>query len=616
MSKALFLIMAAAAWTVCLPAKEMLEIKGDYLLYSYDYNYIYGQGNLQIKSKEWTIQAGIVEIDLAGRAALVGRNCQVEAGKQKFSADTLEIDLENLNLRFTTFKERIQAWTLSGKTPAEAEKEPEPKQITRRDQEALKKSLLYFLNHRIVITKNYRVYGYQSTVFIEGVQSLSFKKFKLDQGVNETDVQGAGIDKIWYYPSQGLVVNSHLLLEKAVKHGTAKTENKLDFKYDILGRIDIGAPAKLYFNSLNSLNLSKKSDLNLDIDLITENMLSANLAFKTRWTQQLTSEWTAEYSRTAAQQEELWLRLRSNLQNKVLGDVALNLAYEKERQYVAEVSLQNQALKNINISLQHSRSRLLFGEGSYNRLLDSEISLGYTHRLFNMAADYSFHKDLLQDQSQGNPRFTLNVSPFRLYHNLLQVNFTSSFMVNQLNLAGKRDDQSKANLALSLQSEKIQLGQGPEFTMSLAAEQLLDEDRLNEFTSLGCVFRCSQSIADSANLDFLYNYHTRRQTERWFIKGTTSQDWSAVLRLKENQERLKGWVSLSYDTKTGHFTSSYLDCAVTLIKNWQFQTQMNYDFRFKNFNYEFYLIRRAGRIMVRASYRSLSRQFLLEVLPQ
>ena len=51
--------------------------------------------------------------------------------------------------------------------------------------EALKKSLVYFLNQRIVITWNFRVYGYQTTVFIEGVQSLSFKKFKLDRGVGE-----------------------------------------------------------------------------------------------------------------------------------------------------------------------------------------------------------------------------------------------------------------------------------------------------------------------------------------------------------------------------------------------------------------------------------------------
>lgn len=614
MNKAFFSLLGALA--LCLPAKQLLEIKGDYLLYSYDFNYVYGRGNIQIKCKEWSIQAETVEIDMAGRAALASRNCRVETGKQKYAADMLEIDLESLSLKFTTFQERILAWTLPGQKNAAAGENAAVKKITSMDPEALKKSLVYFLNQRIVITQSYRVYGYQTTVFIEGIQSLAFKKFKLDQGADETSIEGAGIDKIWYYPSEGLVINSHMNLEKKIKNGVARTANSLDFKYDILNRIATGSRGKIYFISLNSLDLSKKNDLSLNVNFLTDNLFNSRLAFKTQWTPQLSSEWAAEYSRTAAEQEELWLRLGSNLQNRMLGNLALNLSYEKEKQYVAEISLQNQALKNINLSLQHARSRLRYGQDSYNRLLSSSFFLAYTHRLFNMAADYSFHKDLLQNQSQGTPRFTLNVSPFRLYHNLLQVNLVSSFMVNQLELAGTRDNQSKANLGLNLQSERIQLGHGPAFTIALATEQLLDQERLNDFTSLGCVFKCSQNITGFADLDFLYNYHTRRQTEKWFIRGSTSQDWSVLLRLKEGQRRVKGWMSLSYDTKTGNFTSGYLDCAVTLIKNWEFQTQLNYDFLFKNFNYDFYLIRRAGRIMVRASYRSLSRQFLLELLPQ
>jgi hypothetical protein len=616
MNKALFVLPAVVLWAFCLPAKELLEIKGDYLLYSYDFNYVYGQGNIQIKCKEWTIQAETVEIDMAGRAALAGRNCRVEAGKQKYKADTLEIDLETLSLKGSTFRERILSWALPGQKNAAAGENAVVKKITPKDHEALKKSLVYFLNQRIVITRSYRVYGYQTTVFIEGIQSLAFKKFKLDQGADETNIEGAGIDKIWYYPTEGLVVSSRLNLGKTVKNGAAKTVNTLDFKYDILNNIEIGSRVKIYFNSLNSIDLSKKNDLNLNVNFLTDNMFNAVLAFKTQWTPRLNSEWVADYSRTEAKREEFWLRLRSSLNHRVLGNVALNLSYEKEKQYLAEVSLQNQALKNVNISLQHTRSRLLYNQDSFNRLISSAFSLAYTHRLFNMAADYSFHKDLLQNQSQGNPRFMLNVSPFRLYHDLLQVNLVSSFMVNRLNWAGKLDSRSRANLGLNLQSERIQLGRGPTFTLALAAEQLLDQERANDFTSLGCVFRCSQSIAGFADLDFLYNYHTRRQTEKWFIRGSTSQDWSAVLRLKQGQNRVKGWVSFSYDTKIGNFTSGYLDCAVTLIKNWEFQTQMNYDFIFKNFNYDFYLIRRAGRIMVRASYRSLSRQFLLEVLPQ
>jgi hypothetical protein len=170
-------------------------------------------------------------------------------------------------------------------------------------------------------------------------------------------------------------------------------------------------------------------------------------------------------------------------------------------------------------------------------------------------------------------------------------------------------------MGLALQSETIQLGRGPEISFSLAAEQLLDEDSQNNFTSLGYIFKCAQSLTDFADLNFFFNYQTRRKTEKWFIKGSTSQDWSAVLKLKEKENRIQGWLSLSYDTKTAHFTSGVVDCSVAIVKNWYLQTQMNYDFIFKNFSYDLYLIRRAGRIMIRGSYRSLSKQFLLEVLP-
>jgi hypothetical protein len=615
MKRALVLLLAVAAGALRLPAREhLLEIKGDYLLYSYDFNYLFGQGNILIRSKKWTVQAGVVEVDVAGRVALASRGCQVESEKKKYDADTVVIDLENLDLRLSSFRENIRSWPLLPAPGATAASAP-GKALSRRDPEVLKKSLVYFLNHRIVITPSYRVYGYESTAFIEGVQSLSFKSFKLDEGAGETNVQGAGVDRIWFYPSQGLVINGHMAYEKPLKAGAVKTGNSLDLKYDVLNSTGVPPRGKIYFNSTSSLDLGKVNRLGLNANYITGNMLNASLTLRNQWSPSWNSEWAAEYSLTSTRQEALWLRLRSSLQNKVLGNLSLNLGYEKQKQYQADFSLQNQALKNITVSLQRSRSRLFLGGDSYDRLDSSALSLSYSNRLFNMVADYSFHRSLLQDQSQGTPRFSLNATPFRLYHGLLMVNFSTTFLVNQLNLAGRSSQDRQANMALSLQSETVRLGSGPAFTFSLAAEQLLEEQRIDRFTSLGCVLRCSQDIAGFAELDFLYNYHTRRQTEAWFVQGSTSQDWSAVLRLKEGARRVQGWLSLSYDTKSGNFTSGYLDCAVTLVKNWQFQTQMNYDFLFKNFNYDFYLIRHAGRIMLRASYRSLSRRFLLEVVP-
>jgi hypothetical protein len=615
MNKFILSLLAVMSWGFHAQAKELLDIKGDYLLYSFDFNYVYGQGNIHIKAKDFTIQAASVEIDMGNRVARVSRNCHVRVGKENYTADILEIDLVDLSLTFTTYKDSIVSWTLATQKKTAKVKNTVVKQMVFHEYEALKKSLVYFLNSRIVVTGSYRLYGYRSTVFVEGIPSVAFKKFKLDKGINEPTDNGFGIDKIWFYPSQGVVVNSHLLMEKAVRNGLFKSVTGLDLKYDVFGKDIVGSRVKINFNSLNSLDLSKKNGLTFSVNYLTDNMLNASLDLKTQWTPQFSSDLIAEYSLTAAKSEEFWLRFRSGLNGKMLGNVSLSLAYEMEKQYLFEISLQNQAVKNFVISAQHSRSRLMYNQDQYNSLSNSAFSLSYSNKLFNMVADYSFHKDLLLDQSQGNPQFRLNVSPFRLYNGLLQVNFTSSFMINQLNNRGVRDDFSKANMGLALQSEKIQLGRGPEMSFSLAAEQLLDEDPGNNFTSLGYIFKCSQSLTDFADFNFLFNYQTRRKTGKWFIQGTTSQDWSAVLKLKEKANRVQGWVSLSYDTKTGRFTSGLLDCSVAIIKNWHLQTQMNYDFIFKNFSYDLYLIRRAGRIMIRGSYRSLSRQFLLEVLP-
>jgi hypothetical protein len=526
----------------------------------------------------------------------------------------LEIDLEELSLRCTTFGESVRSWIVP-EAVASSEQNQAAKKFVPREHEGLKQSLLYYLNRCIVISDGYRVYGYGATVFIEGMQSLTFRKFKLDQGADAMQTQGAGIDKIWYYPSQGAVINGYMNYEKAVKAGTARTGGKLNLSYDLLGNGDNPRRGKIAFTSDNALDLSRRSSLIMKINAITGNMFNVRLGARAKWVPGLSSEFSTDYSRTAAGRDELWLRLDSRLEREKLGSLSLDFGYEKERQYRGALSLRNQALKNVSFSLRHSFSYLLFDGNTYNRQGESAFSLTYSHRLFEMAADYSFHRDLLREQSQGMPRFTLKAMPFRLYDGLLRLDLAANFMVNRLTVAGRRDNQSLADMVLNLQSEPIRLGPGPAVSVALSAEQLLEEEWLNRFTSMGCVLRCTQNIASFADLDFMYNYNTRRRTETWLIQGSSSQDWSAVLRPQDISERFKGWISLSYDSKNGHFTNSYLDCTLSLFKNWQVQTQMNYDFIFRNLNYDLYLIRHAGRIMFRASYRSLSRKFLVEILP-
>ena len=116
-------------------------------------------------------------------------------------------------------------------------------------------------------------------------------------------------------------------------------------------------------------------------------------------------------------------------------------------------------------------------------------------------------------------------------------------------------------------------------------------------------------------LEGYYSYQSRRRTKGWLIEGTSSQDLTAVLRFNPSLHT-NGWISFSYDPKSGRWRQSFADIAIGLIKNWRFHTLVNYDFLLKKLNnIDLYLIRDAGRFQIRFVWRSISRQILIELVP-
>lgn len=610
----LLLTLLLSLLATALPGKSLLEIEGDYLFYSYDHNYILGHGQIRVITKDFVLQGDRIEIDVSAKRGVLSGVCRVEFKGETHTAECVELDLQTMALRLVSFGDQLRIVELNKPPDAGADAKP-PAAFSSQTFQKLKKSLAYFVNRRIVIQKNYSAVGYQSTLFVEGVQSVSFRKFKLDKGLSEINDRPFTIDKIWYYNTQGLVVNSSLQLEKKDPGLKIFSDTSLDLQYDILGTIASGSRGKAYLSSKNNLDLSEGVSLNLKLDYITENNLDAVFNLRHQWGKTLNSEWTMEYNKSFQSREELWLRWNSNLNLKRWGAFQLNLAYEKQNQHIWEFSYRNQAFKRLAVSFRYHQSSLWLGPGSNSQLDNASFSLSYSTRLLNVAADYTLNRDLLNDQSQANPQFKLNFVPFKFYHGLLQVNIASTFVITQTQRNDLWDSIYRANLTAKIDSERIQLSRGTEVSFSLAAEQLIDKDPLSNYTSLGYIVKGKQDLFGVADLEFLYSYHARRRTEFWLIKGTSSQDWTSVLRLKENRGHVNGWLSLSFDTKTGHFTTGYLDCIIDIIKDWKLQTQLNYDFFFDRFNYVFYLLRKAGRFTLRLSYRSLSKQFLFEFLP-
>lgn len=603
----LFVFLVISAW-----GKDLAEIEGDYLLYSYDYNYLYGKGNIRLRFRDFVVHAEVVEIDIGEKRGRLSRGCTVEFDGKVYPADVLDLNLEKGSIRSSMYGERMESMTL----PAEELPSTPAGELISVGWEELKKSFVYFLNKKVVITKNYGVYGHQTTVFIEGIQSISIRKFRLDKGIQEKSGKILRLNKIWYYSSLGLVANASLSWETKLKKGVWKNSTSLEMQYDLFGTHDPAPRGRTYFSSLHSLQLAGEEKIDLKLNSISSNMWSASLGFTLPLGKNLKTEWVADYRKPHLSREELWLRLHSSLAVAGKGNVILNLGYEKRNQNTVDLSYDQPLLRNIRLLLRHSQSRLLFGTDQFNRLTHSSMSLFYSTKVFSLMSEYSLNRDLFNHQSQASPQVRLNLNPFTLYNGILKANFSSQIMVNQLSMAGRRDDLFRANLAMSVDSETIQLSRGAQIWFSMAIEQYIDRDPLINFTSAGYRIRGKQDLFGVADMELQYNYQSRRQTRSWLISGTHSQDVNAVLRLKERKEnRINGGVALSFDSKMGRFSTGYFDGLIALSQNWKFQVQMNYDFLFRNFNYDFFLNRKAGRFTVRVSYRSLSRQFLFELLP-
>jgi hypothetical protein len=88
--------------------------------------------------------------------------------------------------------------------------------------------------------------------------------------------------------------------------------------------------------------------------------------------------------------------------------------------------------------------------------------------------------------------------------------------------------------------------------------------------------------------------------------------------LKANPNRnLNGWVSFSYDPKNSEWRQSFMDLSVGIVKNWRFHSLFNYDFLLNKINnVDLYLVREAGRFQIRFVWRSISKQFLIELNPR
>jgi len=593
----------------------LLRIDGAYIAYSYDHSQVFGD-RVSFKLGDWDVTSRGIKIDLASRSALAFGGVTLAKDTEKREADELLFDLPLKSGVLLRYGEAIEAVSLEAGAPLSDEARlalpARRKPLDEMSLVRIRGSLVSFAAKIIEIGDSLEVTGYEVTLLIEGIESVGFAKFDLSFG-DKQKTNGFSLDKIWYTKTQGLFGKASFTLEREKK---ISSFTQIYYEEHSILKDYVGLPRQFDLQTSTTLGIGKSSNVGLSGNYNSTNLWNARVWLDRAWNNDRNKVLVDfSFNRPLQGRNESWIGLQTNFDFQAAGRLAIQAKYEVHDQALASLAYNVTFGKRLSLALQSGYSRILIGgTGSVSKIFTGDANLSYQADLFNMGTDYYLNYDLLGNQRLTRPQLRLAFNPVTFYGGLLTATLQNIFVVNDLARDSVSNRSYSDNLALNLAAAPIYLRENTSVQVNLAFEQFLEKQGRN-FTSGGLILRANTRILSGLTLEGFYSLQSRRRSKSWLIEGTTSQDLSGVLRFNPG-EKLNGWISASFDPKTGEWKQSFADVTVGLIKNWNFQSMLNYDFFRKRIaNVDLYLIRHAGRFDLRFIWRSISKQFLIELIP-
>ena len=281
----------------------------------------------------------------------------------------------------------------------------------------IQNSLIYSTARRLEITPSLEIVGYDVTLFVEGIESIGFKKFKLSGG-EELRTNGFSLDKIWFTKSQGLFGKVSYSYENEKK---VQSLTRVYYEEHSVLKNYAGLPRQFDLQTSTTWMVKEKLSLGLAGNYNSTSLWNTRLWFDKKWNNDRSALLLDfSYNKPLEARSETWLGLQSTLNFDQWGQLSLQGKYEVHNQALANLSYNNMFLKKINLRLLSSYSQILIGgTGDFSKIFTGDVNLSYNANLFNAAADYYLNYDLFGNQRLMRPQMRLGFSPVTFYGGLL-----------------------------------------------------------------------------------------------------------------------------------------------------------------------------------------------------
>jgi hypothetical protein len=613
----IFTLLLSVTFHLASAEKILIEFKGSYLAYSYDFSQIYGE-DIHFHILTYEVSCDHLKIDISARLFYAYGSVVLKNQGERFEGDEFFFNPEEKSGTLIRYKDTIEVKRLGsreGLRAPELEEEDVPFPTDVLETLTLSKiqsSLFYFTCEIIQVTETYEIFGEKVILHLEGLESVGFKKFKLSSGLKQRS-SGFSLDKIWFTKSQGILARGSYLYRTPDR---VNSLTQLNYEERSVLKDYVGPDRQVDILSSTSFEIDKDTNASLTGNYNSSKLWNASLVLNKRWSQSLTTNFDFSYNKPINFKGEAWFGFDSTLYGGHWGDLALAGRYEVQDQFLGILTYGKTFLERFSLLLNSTYSKIkIVGSDDYSEIFTGGVSLSYDSRVFNLSSDYYLNHDLFGSQLLSQPQLRVGINPFAFYGGILMASVTNIFIYSDLKIGAEHQDSYSNNTIFSLSTQPMHMVPGISLDMSVAVEQFLEKEDRN-FTSGGFIGRATAEISRGFFLEGLYNFQSRRRTRDWLIEGTSSQDLSVIFRANPSN-RLNSWISFSYDPKNGRWTQSFADISFEVIRKWKFHTLINYDFILDKLNnIDLFLVREAGRVQLRFVWRSLSKQFSVELIPR
>jgi hypothetical protein len=588
--------------------KILIEFQASYLAYSYDHNQIYGE-NVSFQLLSYDVTCDHLKADIGTRVFYAYGSVVLIMEGKRLEGDEFFFSPEARRGTLIQYSNKVNAIQLR---PEEEEATLPSDVLENLTLPKIQSSLFYFTCERAQITEDYEVLGEGVILHLEGMESVGFKKFKLSSGLKQRG-SGFSLDKIWFTKSQGIIARGSYLFRTPDK---VNSLTQLNYEERSVLKDYAGPDRQIDILNSTSIVFDDNTNVSFTGNYNSSNLWNVGFLLNRRWNEHVTTIFDVSYNKPVNFRGETWLGFTSILGGGHLGDLSFSGRYEFQDQVLGSITYANTFLECLTFLLNSTYSKIkIVGSESFSEILTGGVSLSYDSRIFNLSTDYYLNHDLFGSQLLSQPQLRLGINPFSFYGGILLASFTNIFIYSDVEAGDEHQDTYSNNMIFSLSTQPMYVTPFFSLNMSVAVEQFLEKEDRN-FTSGGFIGKGTIEIAKGFFLEGLYNFQSRRRSRNWLIEGTTSQDLSAVVRANPS-DKLNSWLSVSYDPKNGQWTQSFADISFEVIRKWQFHTLINYDFILNKLNnIDLFLVREAGRVQLRFVWRSLSKQFSVELIPR